>query len=324
MPALPVIEESWRSLPEPSSPSSVRRAGSAAFTLIEMLVGMGVLVLLVVLLSRILSQTSGIWSSGEANKERLQNVRVVTDLLGNELRAALLPINRSDQKNLQFVLNPTSLSGDFRNRDALFWQAPIAPDSSLGDVAVVGYFVRWDTTSSGNPKAQLCRFFVASVMKGNTASYYRIYSHPDDWVNDDLLQAVAPADKAHAYEGLFAENVVGLWFRCLDAAGEPITSDAAGASLDGQFDSRRGYTDSHGDVHTGGVLPPVVEVSLAMLDTQSAARVTQAQMSTLQSLVNGNGDAGTFLDAVMQEPTLKGIKSNIQAYQTKIYLQNAK
>ena len=69
--------------------------GQCAFTLIEVLVSMAILLLIVVVLHGILSSASGAWKLGEANKDRMQNARTISDFIANELESALLPINRT-------------------------------------------------------------------------------------------------------------------------------------------------------------------------------------------------------------------------------------
>lgn len=330
----------------PTSPAIERplRRGQRAFTLLELMVSVAVLLVLVIVLSSVFGSVSKIWQLGESNNERLQNIRAITDFLQAEMRAALLPVNRMDKKNLQFVVNPTSISANYQNPDAAFWQTPMAGDQTYGDVAAVGYFVKWDTAKADNPRPFLCRFNVYAT--GTNSSNFKVYSQVtgNDWITESILNEVAPADKDHAYEGLIAENVVALFIECRDAYGQPITSSYAGGAFSDTvrgFDSRQGFTDSKG-VKTADftlsngtkgpvcVLPPLVKMSFVLIDSRSAARITPAAKTALTTLAimiaekTPKGDAAEFVTAALANPALAGIAPGLRAYQTEIQLQNAR
>ncbi|MFZ4683470.1 MAG: PulJ/GspJ family protein, partial [Terrimicrobiaceae bacterium] len=192
----------------------------AGFTLVELLVAMTILILLVAILASIFSSVSKTSQLGYASNERMQNILAITDLIRSDLRSALLPINRPDTNNLQFVLNPGAISDSFKNPHAVFWQAPTATDQTLGDVAEVGYFVKWNTDKPSNPRPYLCRFAAENSTNGTNVL---IYSAPSAWLSDARLNALAPANATNAYQGLIAENVVALFVHCLDAKGQMIT-----------------------------------------------------------------------------------------------------
>ena len=313
------------------------------FTLVEVLLSMSVLLFVLVFLCQALSHTSRIWSQGEAAKERMQTERVICDFIATELKTALLPIDRSKNNGLQLAVNPATVSGSFANRDCIFWQAPLASDQTLGDVAEIGYFVRWDTTSNAqNPRAQLCRFFASPSSGTAPNTWFQIYSNPTTWISDKIIQAVAPGDKASQYQGLFADNVVGLWIRCLDAYGQQITRDYSGASLqlpggNYAFDSRRGYTDSRGEktadyTDASGVrqplciLPPTIEVNLVLIDATSAIRIGPSEQAAIAalSLTGAGADAGSFVAAAQNSLSLVKVRSGLRPYQMRIALVNAK
>ena len=316
----------------------------AGFTLVELLVSMTIVALLVVFLGQMIGQATNTWTRGEGNKERLQNVRAVTDFIGNELSAALLPVNRTDTNNLQLIVNSTALTAaTYNNHDTIFWQTPLATEQTLGDVAETGYFVQWDTSHTGNPRAQLCRFFCNPTLSNGTGGSagsnpsFLIYSKPTAWLTNAVVAAVAPANQANSYQGLFAENVVGLWTQCLDPNGVQITKDAGGGTFvsGGQtgFDSRRGYqyTDnslSPAVLTTKAVcaLPAAIDLSLVMLDSESAARIGAAQKQEIVNLYANpavtNGD--TFVTQALTDATLRPVRSGLRSYHVRIFLQNSK
>jgi hypothetical protein len=112
---------------------------------------------------------------------------------------------------------------------------------------------------------------------------------------------VAPATTS-PYQGWFADNVIGLWVRCLDANGWPITQTAAGITQLGScqttnysFDSRLGYLSTNAGMGTSGkpayfpkyayydpgskqnviagALPSTIEIAIILLDSQAALRL---------------------------------------------------
>lgn len=283
------------------------------FTLLELLVATVVFVLLLVVLMQTLGQSSRLWVATKQQSEYALNCRAIGDFVGEELRKALPPLDRTATNSLQFVINPSSVSEAFRNRDAVFWQAPIASEKTGGDIAEVGYFVKWDESNPSNPRALLCRFFVPPVDNGVTNGNFRIHTHPDDWVNDDLLNAAAPADAASGYVGLFAENVLGLWVRPLDSDGQPLKAD---------FDSRTDSWSSASENVTRH-LPRWVEIGLVTLDSSSAARVTSALRAKISTLVAGSASAVACRDAAQQDPAFLAISPGLRVYTTRILLENS-
>ena len=87
--------------------------------------------------------------------------------------------------------------------------APVATETSYGELAEVGYFVKWE-----GARASLRRLFVnpsrpdsASATGVSPNENFLIYKNPR-WLSDTLVKAVAPATPP-AFKGLFADNVVG-------------------------------------------------------------------------------------------------------------------
>lgn len=161
-------------------------------------------------------------------------------------------------------------------------------------------------------------------------------------MTDSIINAVAPGDKANAYQGLIAENVVALFVQCLDAKGRPIEKTYDGGAFPGKgFDSRLGYTDADGTKTADFtdsigskspicVLPPMVKLSFVLIDSRSAARITGAEKNLLASLAATlaqqaqKGDANAFVSAALANSQLKGISEGLRAYQTEINLLNAR
>jgi prepilin-type N-terminal cleavage/methylation domain-containing protein len=270
-----------------------RHGPQRGFTLVELMVATAVLSLMVLMLMEVLNRTSSAWTLGQAQAERRQSARSVADVIARELEPALMPVDPLDQSSLQLTLNPTALQTSFRNPDTLFWQAPIASDRNRGDVAEVGYFLKWDTATLGNPRPLLCRFFVNPTDPDN----YLILKNPTAWLSSDIVNKVAPANnQGSAYAGLFAENVIGFWVRGYDKDGKCLKD----------FDSRVQH-----------VLPRTVKIFLVLVGPAGLARLSQ---------VPDYGTAGTA-----DEPDLQafitalpvGVRQTARPFITEVYLQNA-
>jgi len=302
-----------------------------AFTLVELLVSTAVLSLLLLMLAQISSMLGNTWSSGNGRAERRQSGRALVDFIAQELRAAALPIDRTPgimNPDLQFVVNPSSVPAGFRQPSAIFWQAPIASDTERGDMAVLGYFVKW-TAASGSkpPRADLCRIAISPG-----AANHKIYDELTTWVTGAILQAEAPADETSGYKGLFAENVIGFWVRCLDQQGKVI--EQAGVSTGG-FDSRTEYIGQIRDVNgawipsnfTAPVLPDSVDISLVLLDSRAADQMTadlaSAMQSAAQNTSNAAQPASEFIQIMQSNPAMKRLLPGLSAHSLRVYLENA-
>ena len=224
-----------------------RTRRGAAFTLLEMLVAITILFFIGVILASILGFASHAWQRGEGDNQNRQRARIALDTIRQEMRVAALPLNRTNSISLQFVVNPSSVGSSYRNHDTIFWQAPIATDTSQGDMAEVGYFVRYV-----NNKPSLCRFFV-----NPTDSNY-IENNPGAWLSSTILDSVAPADQGDQYRGLFLENVLGLWVQAYNQDGSAYG----------------------GDSRTSGTLPSWVDLSLVLIDDEHAQRIATPILSS--------------------------------------------
>jgi len=325
MPALPVIKRT--------------SSGRQAFTLLELLVAMTILALILVLFGSVFTATSKAWLSGEGNAERRRNVRAIADFISAELQGALLPVvdpASGGRANLQFVINPPSarLSDTYRNADAIFWQAPLARETSFGEIAEVGYFVKWE-----GAVPMLCRFFVNPSVKVEPKDgvegrivrnpHFLIYDkeYPDAWLSTALVdEVVQPADILKGYKGLFAEYVAGLWIRSYGIDGQELPRS---------FDSRIGYACTFpGAAGSSGIverrnLPATVQVSLAQIDSRYAARLALvADEVRALTQAAGTRDASKFMEslqaAAATDSRLKALLPGIRIYTTQVQLQNAR
>jgi uncharacterized protein (TIGR02599 family) len=292
------------------------------FTLIEILVGTAILVILILALSQIISNVTNIWRIGQSGMERADSGRAVCEIISREMSAALLPLDRTTTKGLQFVVNSSSVDSTYANHDSVFWQAPIGTDMGNTSVAEVGYFVRWDTSTASNPRAILCRFFV----NPSDTSNYQIYSSPLSWLTSTMIENVAPATRSSdpPYLGLFMENVLGLWVKCLDGKGATISRQASGTAYSNAYDSRLGYVDSNSTVHPANSLPACVELSFVVIDTTCARRINSGMATTLVSIVRNASGASDCVTQIQASSSLTPLWPGVRPYSTRIYLQNSK
>lgn len=265
-------------------------------TLVELMVAMAILSFLVVMLAQVLNNTGSAWTAGQAQTERRSAVRALSDTIARDLQTALMPIDPADPTTLQFVLNPSAVPATYQNPDALFWEAPIASDRTRGDVAEIGYFLKWDTSNASQPKPLFCRFFA-----NPTDQNYLIYKQPSSWLSSSLLDALAPANNTggNAYRGLFAENVIGFWIRCYDVNGNVISPATS-------YDSR-----------VQKALPRSVKVSMVVTDSRGLAKLRQLPNYAAAGGAN-EPDLQQFINVLPD-----GVRQTCQSYTTEVYLQNA-
>jgi hypothetical protein len=298
------------------------------------MVAISILSVLVVLFSGVFSQVSRAWITGEGDFERRRSVRALADFIGSELQGAMLPVETivtTGKGNLQFIVNPPSsqVPDDYRNADAIFWQAPLATETSQGEIAEVGYFVKWDNSNPGSERPLLCRFFVNPSVTSGAGSVlnpdFLIYnSDPKKWLSQPLLDKVAPASKSSGYTGLFAEGIVGLWVRCyrLDGAEAPTAANGA------KFDSREGYDLNKGVAPVDQrYLPGSVQISLAQIDSHYASRLAPAA-SSIRTMAKSSKDAQDFLSKLTTNASsskpMAAILPGVRIYSTEIQLLNAR
>jgi prepilin-type N-terminal cleavage/methylation domain-containing protein len=323
----------------PASPA-ISRSHRRGFTLVEVLVAMSVLSALVLLYGSIFNGASKAWIAGGGNTERRRNARALTDYIANEMKGALLPVetlSNSGKGNLQFMINPPSgqVPGDYKFADTVFWQAPLATEATFGDIAEVGYFVKWDTSAANDPRPQLCRFFVnpSSTETSGTIvpnpNYLIFDQSPTRWLSGSLIDAVAPATKASGYLGLFGENVIGFWIRSYGLDGQELPRS---------FDSRTGYDCQFKSTSPSGIkqtwtekryLPARVQVSIAQVDSHYAPRLGLGA-SRLRQIVQAPDihDATEFLAKFRQDATSSAVLApllpGVRIYSTEVQLSNAR
>jgi len=322
--------------------------------MVELMVSIAVLSILVLMLSDVFNRTSRAWMTGETGIERRREARAIIDFITTELRDAALPVTEppppadlavpkiklpddptKSQAQLQFVVNPPGLPIDYRNGDAIFWQAPIATEQTFGDMAEVGYFVKWLMNTSGVGRPVLCRFFVnpSRLREGKIEENpdYLIYNKndPSSWLNPAEIDKATRVTKESGYLGLFSENVIGFWVRSYGLDGN---------ELDRSFDSRIGYSGKFRFRTQNGTiredpemryLPASVVISLVQIDSRGAVMLDTVWQEirdlTRQPTIH---DAKEFYERfsamAKNSPKLQTLLPYLRITSTEVHLKNAR
>lgn len=196
--------------------------GSAAFTLVELLVSLVVLAFIVVMIASLSNSTAQIWRNGERTMENNQTGRAVLEIIARELSQAVV------SSKLPFVQDPIlPANADQRPSNSIFWVAPLS-SSNRGDLCEVGYYL--------TNTFELKRFFVPP---SDTANYAVLTTIPIDYTsrptgnsgndNDHAKAALWVSDfvtnkdtNNRPISNTVASGVLNFFVRCLDINGDPI------------------------------------------------------------------------------------------------------
>jgi type II secretory pathway pseudopilin PulG len=289
--------------------------GLKSFSIVELLVALAILSILIVLLLGMLSSLITTWQQGEAHNERRTVGQAVLDRMSRDLSQTALPLSPTNTNSLEMVINPSSVSSSYEYPQSIFFQAPVATDGGTnGDLAVVGYFVQWVAETSGAPLTPC----LSRVLINPSSSDYAVYSGtPSTWISSALLAKYAPATGAGNYQGILAENVIGLWVQALDPTGTNAIQQTVSPALKGEaFDSRYPYAYTNYDRNGGNgylttnaasALPASLQIAIAVVDSRTAKQFASVGQPTYYA-PTGNfwGDIRNFytnLPSVIQKGT---------------------
>jgi len=316
------------------NPHPVQRLSPAkakGFTLVELLVSISLLVLIIIILGTITSHIGRIWTEVNAQNQRRSDARALVQFIAKDLQSIRLPTAPFTISTTgPGVITPTASTGFLQlalsgttggipagclNPHALFWQAPVG---SNGNMMVVGYYVRWDTTSTPN-KACLCRYSKGSSAVTTGANQY-------NWAASAYP---TQSPMVSPYTNWMADNVLALFVRCVNEAGAPITKDATGtlqANSGYVFDSLKGYTDpTSGVAYRASAFPAAIEISIVVIDANTAKKLPSPlpasftfTPTTPADLNKSKSTPGSILYFVNNLPTY--IKSGVEVYSTTVFL----
>jgi len=319
------------------SPRASVGGAESSFTLVEILVSVTILSGLLIALFSFLLQVNKVWQHGLSGIERRQNARAFLDFMAVDLQFATAgaPLSGTNAavratwsgmtNNLsahQFLINPAGNSAlKSMSAQALFWQAPIATVTTYGNEAEVGYSVAWTEPSPTGPSPAILRRFFQNPPDPNNPGMANFYSNPTAWISQTLLDSVSPADAAHQFQGLFAEDVYALWVRALDPYGKAIVTTAGGQPYTSYaYDSRQGYTDSQGVIHPPPALPAMLELALVGADARTSRMLLHSYPagSYATTPANFENDITNYV-AAFPAP----VRNALHVYSTRIALNNS-
>ena len=275
---------------------------SRAFTILEMMVAMTVLVVILVMTLTLVGQVSGVWKRSSGKIDAFQGARTAFDLIVRNLSQATLdtylgydnattPHYYLRKSDLRFLCGPAGtggLPGMGGTGSAVFFEAPLGYTATSGQYGgmdsllnTVGYYVSF--TDSPRPlyvrSATPFRYRLMQLLvpvESNT-----IFANATNlrWFSDSTASATPIAD-----------NVVALLIRPQDPSAVPPDVAAASYAYD-SYDptdaAPSGTTDSQRI--TSAQLPPVLQVTLVAIEEASALRLERGDTppSTVVAALSG-------------------------------------
>ncbi len=299
------------------------------FSLLEVMVAMGVFSLLLAILLSVIRQTSTVWKRSSEKIEAFQSARIGFDLLTRNLSQATLntyldydsstaPTRYLRKSELAFVCGPAGTGpfpGTANTGQAVFFQAPLgysavtanAPLTSL--LNTCGYYISFSTNTdipahvlnsanltAVNPsRYRLMQLLVPTESNG----IYSGGTNSTDWFTNNSGKATIAAD-----------NVILLILRPQDPSSTPsdITTDYT-------YNTETNAASNPQPI-TANQLPPVIQVTMVAIDETSAKRLESgsSQPAAIQSALAGkfqtSSDTAFKKDLSDLETAL--IKSNIE------------
>jgi len=264
--------------------------GAAAFTLVEMLVAVTILIVILGLLFSVLQQTAALWKGSTGKMEGFRDARTVFEAVTRTIGQATLnnyydyqygangqPIAYFSGSDLQFICGKNLLANvqTIPNPvgQSVFFQAPLGYSGTSsftgrnGLLNACGFYVQYgaDTTSpsflsSIIPPRYRYRLMEFTQPSQNLSIYDPVASGTtNNWFLVPLGQNPAPVSQ-------LAENVVTLVLLPQLSA----VSGSSSSSLAPAYEYNSRDSTSSG---TYNELPPIVEVTMVVMDDASAVKL---------------------------------------------------
>ena len=278
---------------------TISQPSKKAFTLVEILVSVAVIVLMLIMLSQLATNVQKSFRSTAAKSDQFRAARAALEVITWRLSQAVLNTNweynnpnnptaylRSSDLRFETGAAATLLAGSATNfpGHAVFFQGPgvllrnpqnsnsFAADSRLEDLLnTMGFFVQFKSDASYRPP------FLGSTIPARRR--YRLmaliepsedFLHTLNHTNSRQWYRQSAPDKAR----VLADNVIGLviWPRLSsrdDPSGTQLTTNYAyNSSPSGSLSTSQPKNENQ--------LPPLVTVTLVAIDEKSAVRLEQA------------------------------------------------
>lgn len=280
----------------------------AGFTLVELLVSIGVLAVLLLILTSVISETQRTWSRTASRAMRFKEARSAFDVIVKNLSQATLntywdykrnnpndpleaPSRYIRQSELRFV---TGDAGTLLNSSLAYSGHGIFFQSTLGGsddaryhklenlLTARGYFVQYGSDAPFRPAFLSGSTSIPERMRYRLMEYSpppennMVYAKSNSWI---------PESATSPYIRPIAENVLALIISPkVSPKNAPAGMDPTYIAPNYAYDSQElGVITGPDGQGTQHMLPPLVEVTLVALDEGSARRLSES------------GDAGNFL-----------------------------
>lgn len=287
-----------------------RGHGKPAFTVLELLASMAVLMVVAVLSYSILNSTMAAWKAHKARLNPFEGARTAFEILTNRLGQATLntywdyndpanPTRYLRQSELHFIAGKASeLIPDVPNTgmDAVFFVAPLgfsdtpALDPLVKMLTACGFYVRF----SDDPSRP-------DFLDGRVENRFRFR----------LYQFLQPAEQLSVYNG--NAGLSRQWFRAgVEEWSFPMVDNVIGLIIRVKYPTPSGDEVAYAyDTRDGSPanpkpnfhqLPPVVAVTMVAIDEDSARRLAEKFGSAMPPILPA---AGAFADPAEYEGDLR-------------------
>ena len=120
---------------------------TAAFSLVELLVAMAILVLVVVVLSQILGSTQNLWRQSENRADPFRDARAALEVMSTDIARALLHDRAPVLVFESLYTQPADPTGG-TNNNQVYALGPVPPSAqgtgARSDICAVGFYCSWD------------------------------------------------------------------------------------------------------------------------------------------------------------------------------------
>ena len=342
-----------------TSNAGVARSG---FTTVELLVSMALILLIMMVLISMVDSTRRVWTYTNANIEQFREAREAFETITRRLSQATLntywdyadqngasrsgttfvPDHYIRQSEMRYISGPglagNSASTPPRPTHAVFFQAPLGMTESgtystlKTMMNTLGYFIEFNSDKDFRPAIindampSRYRYRLMEMLEPseNLTLYFYTSGYPD-YSGHDWFTLPLKSQCSH----VLADNVIALIFLPKLSAEE----DATGAKLAPGYSYDSTSKNSDATINPKNQLPPVVQVTMVVVDEPSFARIQQGTNMVDLGLDTLFKEAGSLTDDT-QRGYAKDIKTlradlsakhlNYRIFSTDVILQGAK
>jgi uncharacterized protein (TIGR02599 family) len=317
--------------------------GRAGFTIIEILVATAVLAMLLVVLLNVISHAGTVTRMASEKISAFQSARAAFDIVARNLSQATL-------NSYWDYDNPTAPQNYLRNSELHFLVGNAGaglPGASGTGQAICFQFPGGVTENTNyqslNKMLNACGYFIQYGQTDSLPAPFPASAQPR--YRYQLMQRIEPAENLGVFAGTtgsdwvqtlgdgavpVAENIVYLlaWPRMPpteDVVGDRLTKVAGNFS----YDSRQGGS-THPQPETAHQLPPVVQLTMVVLDEASAARVCTGSsppaeiFGALSGLFTSSKQDDFEADLATLESNLVDAGLNFRVFTTMVPLRESK